>query len=178
MSRTYAQQKAGLTRARNAGDYDKMVAECTRTIAEWSALPHGWPDDWHRWNIALEDAWQDARAAYVRGQRDTLPDHLTLEGLRTRVELAELAELRARLAEQDAARPRPRDLAELADRIDPDLARLALARIMQTLGAAADWDSDTMSNVAAAVAHAHPVGLPSPFDQDDDALTFWQSVAL
>lgn len=75
--RSYAQQKAALTRATKRG-YDAVLAECKRVIAEWEQLPYGWPDDWHRWNIALEDAWQDAR---FDRERQT-PPYVSFEDLR------------------------------------------------------------------------------------------------
>ena len=82
MTRTYKAQKAGLTRATNrlvralkdkrdskGRDFDgkldeairyaavKVHAECKRTVGEWNETEKGyWPDDWHRWNIALRDA--------------------------------------------------------------------------------------------------------------------------
>lgn len=63
--RTFAQQKAGLTRAVRSGTPSKVVDQCTRTVREWNspewAAAHNvrqgaWPDAWHRWNIALRDA--------------------------------------------------------------------------------------------------------------------------
>lgn len=69
--RTFGQQKAGLTRASKVGDarsqerYDAVLAECKRTVAEWGspewAAAHrvrqgAWPDDWARWQRALDDA--------------------------------------------------------------------------------------------------------------------------
>lgn len=82
MTRTYKAQKAGLTRTTNrlvralkdkrdskGRDFDgkldealrlaavKVHAECRRTVAEWNEPDRGyWPDDWHRWEIALFDA--------------------------------------------------------------------------------------------------------------------------
>lgn len=81
--RTYAQQKAGLTRVvnrfsrtlrTNHGSHDVherevkaaakvVIAECTRAVREWASdewrsvhRTNAWPDNWHRWNIALLDA--------------------------------------------------------------------------------------------------------------------------
>lgn len=54
MARTYAQQKAALTRALRSGDSDRVIKECRRTRAEWDASG-AWPDDWARWNRALWD---------------------------------------------------------------------------------------------------------------------------
>lgn len=53
--RTYAQQKAGLTRAINTGDPMRVRAECARAVAEWREAGV-WPDDWSRWARALSDA--------------------------------------------------------------------------------------------------------------------------
>lgn len=60
MLRTYAQQKAGLTRAQKKGR-EAVVAECRKTVAEWNARGQ-WPDDWARWQRALDDChpeWRD-----------------------------------------------------------------------------------------------------------------------
>lgn len=63
--RTFAQQKAGLTRAVNTGDADKVRAECKRTVSEWESQEWAdahrvrrgaWPDDWARWQRALDDS--------------------------------------------------------------------------------------------------------------------------
>ncbi len=61
--RTYAQQKAGLTRAVNSGDAQKVETEVARAVDEWGSpawrAAHGtnaWPDDWHRWQRALDDS--------------------------------------------------------------------------------------------------------------------------
>lgn len=50
----YSRQKSALTRAINSGDPDKVIATCRKTVGEWDGK--AWPDDWHRWNIALGDA--------------------------------------------------------------------------------------------------------------------------
>jgi hypothetical protein len=57
--RTYAQQKGALTRALKAGP-EAVLAEVERVEREWDES--GWPDNWHRWNIARWDAeWEIAR---------------------------------------------------------------------------------------------------------------------
>jgi hypothetical protein len=72
--RSYATQKQALTRAINrqvpSARYEAVLAECERVIAEWASdtwrqvhRTNSWPDDWHRWNIALSDAWTAARYA-------------------------------------------------------------------------------------------------------------------
>jgi hypothetical protein len=66
--RTFAQQKAGLTRAikkaKATNDGIHLERECFRTVAEWEseewAQAHrvrrgAWPDDWARWQRALDD---------------------------------------------------------------------------------------------------------------------------
>lgn len=65
--RTFGQQKAALTRAvRSSDPTRKVTAECVRTVREWNspewAAAHGvrqgaWPDDWARWQRALDDAF-------------------------------------------------------------------------------------------------------------------------
>lgn len=86
--RSYSQQKAALTRAMKSKNYAKVVAECERVITEWENLPYGWPDDWHRWNIALEDAYSHVRHEWIQGRETTLPEYVDLDGLRRRVILA------------------------------------------------------------------------------------------
>jgi len=70
----------------------------------------------------------------------------------------------------------PVGIADVAARIDPGKARLAVARMCAALGAELDWGSDTLEAVAEAVRPAAPNGFPSFTDQDDDAVDFWQNV--
>lgn len=61
MARTFAQQKAGLTRALKKGPR-AVLAEVARTEHEWDMMvPPYWPDDWNRWRIAALDAEQELR---------------------------------------------------------------------------------------------------------------------
>ena len=53
--RSHPQQKAGLTRAVNSGDSNKLIRECRRTVSEWKTQGY-WPDDWSDWQRALDDA--------------------------------------------------------------------------------------------------------------------------
>ncbi len=46
--------KSRLTRAKNSGDPAKILVECNRAFAIFEEK--GFPDAWHRWNIALDDA--------------------------------------------------------------------------------------------------------------------------
>jgi len=63
--RTFAQQKAGLTRAVTAAKRNAnpafIEAEVRKTVAEWNAAEREtprrpWPDDWNRWQRALDDS--------------------------------------------------------------------------------------------------------------------------
>lgn len=49
----YPAQKSALTRAVKSGDAGKLVEACRTVVAEWDA--NYWPDDWARWQRALED---------------------------------------------------------------------------------------------------------------------------
>jgi hypothetical protein len=55
MKRVRRGQKAALTRAVNTGDPEKIAAVCKAAVAEWNKIG-AWPDDWNRWQIALDDA--------------------------------------------------------------------------------------------------------------------------
>lgn len=59
--RTYRAQKAGLTRAVNSGEPERVRYECQRVVRfDWvRESPHTpyWPDNWRRWARALEDAY-------------------------------------------------------------------------------------------------------------------------
>lgn len=51
----YAAQKAALTRAINSGNPEKVRAACRKVVKEWNA--NYWPDDWARWQRALDDIY-------------------------------------------------------------------------------------------------------------------------
>lgn len=53
----FAKQKAALTRALNSGDSDKVVLACRNAVRAWGEAPFNgaWPDDWARWQRALDD---------------------------------------------------------------------------------------------------------------------------
>lgn len=64
------------------------------------------------------------------------------------------------------------NIKEVAARIDPRKAQMALAGVFVALGHEHDRSSDTFSEIADAVRPAHEgTGLPSIFDQDD--CEFW-----
>lgn len=54
MQRVSPKQKAALTRATKKG-YAAVLATCQATVKEWNEIG-AWPDAWHRWQIALDDA--------------------------------------------------------------------------------------------------------------------------
>lgn len=61
MKKLYPQQKAALTRAIKSGDRAKLIELCRKTIREWDEIG-AWPDDWARWQRALDD---NRRGDYV-----------------------------------------------------------------------------------------------------------------
>lgn len=63
--RSYAQQKAALTRAEKKGPR-AVIAECVRFVAEYDETDDPWPDDWHRWNRAYADAHAALGNGYAR----------------------------------------------------------------------------------------------------------------
>lgn len=83
MSSKFGQQKAALTRAIKSGDYDKVVAATRKAIKEWETLPEFgyWPDDWAKWQRALDDVWFDTVARHTRGKLDTLPNRVDMDDL-------------------------------------------------------------------------------------------------
>lgn len=54
MNRIFPRQKAALTRAVKTGDPLKVAAVCKAAVAEWNEIG-AWPDDWARWQRALDD---------------------------------------------------------------------------------------------------------------------------
>jgi hypothetical protein len=61
MSRVHPKQKAALTRAIKTKDAEIIARVCKAAIAEWNEIG-AWPDDWNRWQVALNDAlpWNDS----------------------------------------------------------------------------------------------------------------------
>lgn len=55
--RSYNQQKAALTRAVGSGDPKAVLRECRQAVLEWNEPGECWPDDWNRWQLALNDAF-------------------------------------------------------------------------------------------------------------------------
>ena len=67
-------------------------------------------------------------------------------------------------------------LADIAAMVDPAKAQRAIADVMACLGMSSEWDAETIEYVASAASRAFPEGLPSVFDQDDAAVSFWSSL--
>ena len=89
----FKQQKAALTRAVNSKDPKKIEATVRKHVKEWSQAPFNgaWPDDWHRWQRALndslpwhspldiEDVLMDPQACYDEWRRVADDDPRSLE---------------------------------------------------------------------------------------------------
>jgi hypothetical protein len=57
-NKAFAKQKAALTRAQKKGR-EAVLFECMKAVEQWSEAPFNgmWPDDWSRWQRALDDAF-------------------------------------------------------------------------------------------------------------------------
>jgi hypothetical protein len=55
MNRVHPKQLAALTRAKKSGDPERIAVVCKAAIIEWNEIG-AWPDDWHRWQVALDDS--------------------------------------------------------------------------------------------------------------------------
>jgi hypothetical protein len=174
MARTFGQQKAGLTRALKTRNHAAVVAECRRVIAEWEGLPHGWPDDWHRWNRALDDAWGFARDAYMRRDIDEMPQSVDMDDLRADVRRERAEALAIERRAETLAAP-AMTMSQVASLVDGPAAQLAIARAMQILGSTSAWTGTTFEEVRAALHPAFPGDLPSVDLHSSGA--FWEGVA-
>lgn len=54
MTKVYPRQKAALTRAIKSGDPDRVIAAARDAVRVWDEIG-AWPDDWSRWQRALDD---------------------------------------------------------------------------------------------------------------------------
>lgn len=54
LNKMVRKHKAALTRAKNSGDPEKVVAAVEKAFADFDAGM--WPDNWHLWEIAKRDA--------------------------------------------------------------------------------------------------------------------------
>lgn len=58
LNRVVRRQRAALTRAKKSGDRAKVLAACKAAVDEWNYTPGMmWPDDWSRWQNALDDMY-------------------------------------------------------------------------------------------------------------------------
>jgi hypothetical protein len=55
MNRVMPKQKAALTRAVKTGDPEVIAKVCKAAVQEWDEIG-AWPDNWHRWQVALNDS--------------------------------------------------------------------------------------------------------------------------
>ena len=56
MNREFPKQKAALTRALKSGDRNRVLLTCAQTVKAWDEIG-AWPDDWSRWQRALDDVF-------------------------------------------------------------------------------------------------------------------------
>jgi hypothetical protein len=56
-NREFRRQKAALTRAVNSGDRNKVILACANAVREWNQPGRAWPDNWSRWQRALDDCF-------------------------------------------------------------------------------------------------------------------------
>jgi hypothetical protein len=54
VTRVSRKHKSALTRAKNSGDPQKVIDACDKAFEDFDR--YGYPDSWHTWNIAREDA--------------------------------------------------------------------------------------------------------------------------
>ena len=62
-NKKYAQQKAALTRAIKSDKPMAVLEACRKAVREWGN--DAWPDDWSRWQRALDDNAVKYRATHV-----------------------------------------------------------------------------------------------------------------
>lgn len=59
-AREHPKQKRRLTLAIKSGKVERVITAVNAAVIEWREWG-AWPDDWHRWNIAYQDATGDYR---------------------------------------------------------------------------------------------------------------------
>ncbi|MCV7174834.1 hypothetical protein [Mycolicibacterium sphagni] len=80
----------------------------------------------------------------------------------------------------DGHRAEIRTVEQVAELLDPRKAQLAVAGVLAALGHEFDWSADTLDCVVEAISGSGVLadtGLPAVFDQDDDALEFWDGLS-
>ncbi len=55
LNKMVRRQRAALTRAVNSGDRDKVILTVAKAVREWNQPGVMWPDDWSRWQRAVND---------------------------------------------------------------------------------------------------------------------------
>ena len=55
LNKMVKRQRAALTRAVNSGDVEKIILTVQSAVREWNQPEVMWPDDWSRWQNALND---------------------------------------------------------------------------------------------------------------------------
>jgi hypothetical protein len=59
MQSNYRHQKSALTRALNCPDIGRrksaVITACTKAVRQWRECGGVWPDEWARWQRALDD---------------------------------------------------------------------------------------------------------------------------
>lgn len=61
MKKSVRKHKAALTRAKNSGDPHKVVKAVDTAFADWDKSGNAYPDSWHTWKVAHEDAHNEIR---------------------------------------------------------------------------------------------------------------------
>jgi len=65
MARVHPSQKRALTLAVKSGDPARIERVTRAAIAVWNQIG-AWPDDWHRWEVAVNDSRPHWNPAYLR----------------------------------------------------------------------------------------------------------------
>lgn len=55
LNKMVRRQRAALTRAVNSGERDKVILAAAKAVREWNQPGCMWPDDWSRWQRAVDD---------------------------------------------------------------------------------------------------------------------------
>ena len=77
INKIHRRLRSELTRAVNSKDPEKVIAAARAAVAEWETWHWGWPDDWSRWQRALNDAlpWgQQMALEDLRGSAPATPE--------------------------------------------------------------------------------------------------------
>lgn len=61
MKKSVRKHKGNLTRAKKSGDPHKVVAAVDAAFKDWDETGNTYPDAWHTWKVAKEDAEHQIR---------------------------------------------------------------------------------------------------------------------